>query len=140
VLLKVVVDGVFAMASWPKPTLNGKLGPELGECDPRVRAALRLFVGTAGRLPVEEVARVVNLSESRLRHLIREEIGIPVRHYVKKVRLSRARKLVEGTFLSVKEITSVLGCSDISHFLRDYKTVFGETPSQTRRRISRLGQ
>jgi len=42
--------------------------------------------------------------------------------------------MVEGTFLSVKEIVSAAMFTDISHFLRDYKAAFGETPSQTRRK------
>jgi len=131
----------LTMAAAPEPTVNPKFSLDLArERDPRVRVALEFLVGSASPRSLAEAARIVNLSGSRLRHLIREEIGIPLHIYVKGVRLCRARELVQGTFLSVKEITSVAGFNDISHFLRDYKAAFGETPSQARRRASRLGQ
>ena len=129
------------MAGAPKRTPNGGPSPKIDlERDPRVRAALQLLVGATNPLPVEEAAQIVNLSVSRLRHLIRQELGVPLHLYVKRLRLCRARELVAGTFLSMKEIMSAAGFTDISHFLRDYKTAFGETPSQTRRRDSYRGQ
>ena len=48
----------------------------------------------------------------------------------------RAKELLASTFLSVKEVMSSAGLTDMSHFVRDYKLTFGETPSQTRDRAS----
>jgi transcriptional regulator GlxA family with amidase domain len=71
-----------------------------------------------------------------LRHLFTIEAGISPLHYVKVLRLHRARSLMLQTFLSVKEVMSESGFSDISHFVREYKRAFGETPSETRRGLS----
>jgi transcriptional regulator GlxA family with amidase domain len=46
--------------------------------------------------------------------------------------LQKSKELLETTFLSVKEIMVAVGFADLSHFVRDYKQQFGETPSQTR--------
>lgn len=46
--------------------------------------------------------------------------------------MERARQLLLNSFLSVKEIAGVVGINDISHFVRDYKALYGQTPSQTR--------
>lgn len=100
--------------------------------DARTVVALQLLESEEG-LQLEEVARRVNLSGSRLRHVLREELGISPLRYRKQCRLLRARELVGSTFLTVKEIASAAGFTDISHFLRDYKTAFGEKPSETRR-------
>lgn len=108
------------------------------EGDPRVTVALRLLENEP-HLRLEEVAREVNLSGSRLRHLMRAELGVPVHRYLKRQRLIRARKLVESTFLTVKEIAATTGFEDVSHFLRDYKTAFGDSPSQARRGRRRIG-
>lgn len=53
-------------------------------------------------------------------------------HYVKVLRLQKAKELLENTFLSVKEVMATVGFSDLSHFVRAYKAQYAETPSQTR--------
>lgn len=104
------------------------------KADPRVIAALQALESTGTAAGLDQAARAVNLSVSRLRHLIRAELGIPPHRYVKECRLLHARELLENTFLTVKEVASAAGFDDISHFLRDYKLQFGETPSKTRRK------
>lgn len=110
-----------------------------GERDSRVVAALQLLESQRS-LPLKQAALTVNLSESRLRHLLREALGTAPHRYLKRRRLLRARELAEGTFLSIKEITLEAGFNDLSHFLRDYKAAFGETPTETRRKRNRFGQ
>ncbi len=102
--------------------------------DPRVVTAMQILDSTGTQTGLEGAARAVNLSASRLRHLIREELGMPPHRYIKNRRLLHARKLLESTFLSVKEIASAAGFADVSHFVRDFKIQFGETPSETRRK------
>jgi transcriptional regulator GlxA family with amidase domain len=53
---------------------------------------------------------------------------------VKLLRLEKAKYLIENSFLEVKEIAAAVGIGDVSHFVRDYKCFYGETPSQTRTR------
>src|SRR6185437_16132459 len=84
------------------------------------------------QVPLSDIASSVHISSSHLRHLIRREIGMSATHYVKMLRLKRARELLESSFLSVKEVMSSVGMNDISHFVREYKSVFGCTPSQSR--------
>jgi AraC-like DNA-binding protein len=35
--------------------------------------------------------------------------------------------------LTIKEVAVRVGVNDISHFVRDYKALFGQTPSEARR-------
>ena len=106
------------------------------DVDPRISRALRLLSGPPGQMPLADVARELNLSSSRLRHILRDATGVSPSRYVKQQRLMRAKELLENTFLSVKEVMSSAGLTDMSHFVRDYKLTFGETPSQTRDRAS----
>lgn len=43
--------------------------------------------------------------------------------------MERARYLLETSFLSVKEITHNVGLNDESHFVRDFKKVYGVPPT-----------
>jgi transcriptional regulator GlxA family with amidase domain len=99
--------------------------------DARVIRALELIHRNKS-VPAYSIAAVVNLSLSRFRHLFKNETGMSVRHYQKLVRMEQARELLKNSFLQVKEIAAALSIGDISHFTRDYKALYTQTPSQTR--------
>lgn len=79
-----------------------------------------------------EVAQAVNLSLPRLRSLFRAETGEPLARYQKMLRMREARRLLQDTFFSVKEIMLKVGIQDESHFVRDFKRIYGLTPTRYR--------
>ena len=79
---------------------------------------------------VNELAHLVHLSSSRLNHVFRVETGKSLAHYVKALRMRRARELLESTFLNVKEIMAIVGFTDVSHFVKDFRRTFGLTPAE----------
>ncbi|HEY0171803.1 MAG TPA: AraC family transcriptional regulator [Pyrinomonadaceae bacterium] len=81
----------------------------------------------------DELARVVNLSPSRLRHLFKEATGITLAEYQRNVRMKRAKTLLETSLLSVKEIMASVGAHNKSHFISDFKKLYGMTPTEYRR-------
>jgi transcriptional regulator GlxA family with amidase domain len=81
---------------------------------------------------VPELARLVNLSESRFRSLFAAQTGIAPGQYIRKLRLRRARLLLERTFLSVKEVMALVGYNDPSHFARDFRREHGSAPTEIR--------
>ncbi|HKR00218.1 MAG TPA: helix-turn-helix transcriptional regulator [Pyrinomonadaceae bacterium] len=103
--------------------------------DPRIQRAIRLMTADLRpEISINELAKSLNLSESRLRHLFKAETGVSPMQYLKAQRIQRARKLLENTFLSVKEVMMEVGAKDKSHFIRDFKKAFGLSPSQLRAR------
>lgn len=87
-------------------------------------------------LSLQMMAQSVNLSSSRFRHLFKAETGTSPAHYLKLLRMQRAKGLIETAFLSMKEIMSRIGVGDKRHFAKDFKKVYGLTPA--RYRVSRL--
>jgi len=77
-------------------------------------------------------AEAANLSVSRVQHLFRQQVGMPLGRYNKSLRLRKARTLLQSSFLTLKQIAFQVGLNDISHFVRDYKLAYGERPSETR--------
>lgn len=80
----------------------------------------------------KDLAKSLNLSASRLRHLFKAEMGISPKQYVRKLKLQNARSLLERTNYSIKEIGAQVGLHDESHFVRDFESAFGKTPSRYR--------
>lgn len=81
---------------------------------------------------ITALAKLVNLSPSRLRHLFKGETGMTPNQFIKEVRLSEAEKLLRTTFLRVKEIMNRVGFLDESHFGHEFKKTYGESPSKYR--------
>ena len=106
--------------------------------DTRVRQAIGLLSEDLSRnVDIEVLARSVNLSSSRLRHLFKDETGLTPAQYLKRLRLERARELIDGSFLRLKEVMPKVGISDESHFVKDFKKEHGLPPIKYRHRHRR---
>lgn len=86
-------------------------------------------------LRLKAIAQSVNLSVWRLCHIFRSDLGISPIHYLRSLRMERAKDLLETSFLSVKEIAHRVGLNDESHFVRDFKMIYGLTPTCYRNRF-----
>jgi transcriptional regulator GlxA family with amidase domain len=106
--------------------------------DKRVETIIAIMNDDLHRvLTLSKMARSVNLSTSRFHYLFKAEISMPPARYLRIVRMQAAKVLLETTFLSVKEIVALAGFNDESHFLRNFKKLYGVTPSEHRGRIPR---
>lgn len=86
-------------------------------------------------LNFKELKDIAFLSESRLIHLFKEEIGIPIRKYVLWCRLQEAIKhFLKGQTLT--QSAHLAGFSDIAHLTRTFVSMFGMTPSQILRKFN----
>jgi len=81
---------------------------------------------------ITSLAKLVNLSPSRLRHLFKAETGLTTNKFLREVRLREAEKLLRTSFLRVKEIMNRVGFLDESHFGHQLKKTYGLSPSQYR--------
>jgi AraC-like DNA-binding protein len=101
--------------------------------DYRVQKAVKLIQKDFSRdLKTNEIADLLNISPSRLRHLFKDDTGTTLVQYLKTLRLRQAKYLLETTFLTVKEIMLQVGCKDESNFVRDFKKQYGLTPAKYR--------
>lgn len=104
--------------------------------DNRVQKVIQMMHDDVrGELSLAELAQAVNLSAWRLCHIFKSEIGMPPIKYLRALRMERAKKLLENTFLSVKEIAYRVGLNDDSHFVRDFKSIYGLSPTLYRTRF-----
>jgi transcriptional regulator GlxA family with amidase domain len=96
-----------------------------------VRAAIAFMnANLHQKLRSIEIAQSVRLSPAHLRELFKGETGQSLTVYRKQLQLERAKRLLETTFLSVKEIAATVGLSGVSHFVRDFEKKYGATPAR----------
>lgn len=91
----------------------------------------------AREITLEELAKSVNLSVWHLSHLFKAQVGASPARYLKRLRLERAKVLLEDSFLSIKEVIAKVGMTDPSHFTKDFKKACGLTPTQYRATLQR---
>jgi AraC-like DNA-binding protein len=75
-----------------------------------------------------ELLELSSLSESRLIHLFKKEIGITIRKYTLWCRTVKAiAAMRSGT--TIKEAAKITGFTDAAHFNRTFVAMYGVTPS-----------
>ena len=108
--------------------------------DPRIRQALGVMGRDYGsRLTATHLAEVVGLSRSRFEHLFTAETGRRFRPALRHIRLSKSQALLRNSNLSVKEIADRVGFRSGVAFSRAFEELYGEPPSQWRRRAAEVG-
>jgi AraC-like DNA-binding protein len=96
-----------------------------------VLLAVRENPGLAWTVP--EMARRAGLSVSQTARRIRALTGQSPQAFVIRARIERARRLMEESTMSLKQIAGSLGYTDVYFFHRQFKSVAGMTPGQWRR-------
>jgi transcriptional regulator GlxA family with amidase domain len=109
--------------------------------DPRVRKAISsMKENLQRRVSASDLAAELRLSAPYLRQLFKRETGTSLARYLKELRIEEAKRLLEATSLSVKEIAAQVGVGDPSHFAQDFERRHELTPSQYRAHFQRLAE
>jgi len=83
-------------------------------------------------LTVEQIAKEVYLSPSRLSHIIKGELGLTLGEYISKVRIDKAKALLKERELPISQIALDVGFPDQSYFTKVFKKVERCTPKAFR--------
>jgi len=87
-------------------------------------------------LPVERIAAGAGMSPRSLSRWCREHLGESPAELVRRLRIDEARRLLEETSLSLKEITARTGLGDASTMWRVFTRRLGVTPAAYRQRFA----
>lgn len=102
----------------PLPSMHWRVRRAMGQLDARLDDPPSL----------EELAAGIGISPSRLRHMFKEQAGLPISRYVLWMRLRTALlRALEGS--SMTESAQQAGFSDAAHFTRTCRQMFGLPPT-----------
>ena len=79
---------------------------------------------------VKEIAKRCAICESGLRKLFKSTYGISPIEYKQKIKINKAKLLLEGSTLSIAEISEQLGFYDAAYFTKAFKHHAGCTPTE----------
>jgi len=99
------------------------------------KAAAFLESHFADALTLDEIAAAAGVSNSRLEHLFKRKMEMPVMAYLQKLRIEHSKVLLLESSSNVSEIALLSGYSSVFHFSRRFKQVVGVSPSQYARMV-----
>lgn len=85
-----------------------------------------------GNITIAEIANHVSLSESRLQHLFKKDMGVSIKDYILQSKIQTACNLLRFSDLTIVKISDALGFSSQSHFSTTFKKITGLRPSEYR--------
>lgn len=85
-------------------------------------------------IALSDLAELVNLSTFYVSHLIKDNTGLSFRQNLSLIRTHHAISLMLNTDNKLIDIAFESGFSDIKYFNKSFKKLYGETPSQLRKK------
>lgn len=114
-------------------TVEGFLLAHLPEPDPRAAEATDIVARIAAKpelTRVDAVAAETGLSVRGLQRLFAEHVGVGPKWVIRRYRLHEVtERLAKGADIEWAALAADLGYSDQAHFVRDFKAMFGESPT-----------
>ncbi|NNG35318.1 AraC family transcriptional regulator [Nakamurella aerolata] len=112
--------------------LIDRLGNDFRRARPELEQAWRLVTRSRGTAPVASVAAAVGWSRRQLHAQFLAEYGVSPKAAARIARFDHARKLADAA-VPLAEVAAGAGFADQAHLTREFRSMAGRTPTQTRR-------
>ncbi len=104
--------------------------------DPHIQKAIGYIKKNAcGSIKVNGVARAAGLSLRVLQNHFRNALGYTLQEEIRRIRINRAKKLLETTDLTMSDIAEQIGYTDKSYMGSAFRTLTGTTPGSYRKQF-----
>jgi len=115
-------------------TQRGSLNQRARSAEANVRATAEFMAeNLAGRYSLKLLAQMAHMSAQHYCHLFKAQHGFSPIEYFNRLKIQRARELLSGTSVQVREIARSLGFEDPYYFSRLFRRIVGVSPAQYRR-------
>ena len=90
-------------------------------------------------ITLDDVAELVHVSPSRVRHVFKDVTGVSFKEYVTQVRVAEAKRLLLSTDLSVAEIARAVSYTNLNQFYKVFYRSCAMSPGEYRRYYTPTG-
>jgi AraC-like DNA-binding protein len=122
---------------------SARFEEEVPNIAPRHLSRVEEYISAYADEPItlKDLTKVAGVSGRAIQHAFQRYRGYTVMEFLKATRLREARRLLRSsdTEASVTEIAMTCGFSHLGRFSVEYKQKYGESPSQTRKKIELFG-
>jgi AraC-like DNA-binding protein len=102
----------------------------VGESDSNPVAAAICYMqeDLSRSLTLADLADAVTMSQSAFAQVFKSTTGLNPYHFVKRLRLERARAMLVEECASVRETAASVGYASLTHFISEFRRTFGMSP------------
>jgi len=119
-------------------TVHSIFPPDARAADKRLEAVVEELRACRGETSRHSLAAMVHLSPERFSHWFVEQTGLPLRSYLKWVRLIETLRQLAGGG-SLTEAAHLAGFSDSAHLSRTFRAMLGGSPANLLRQVALSG-
>ena len=83
-------------------------------------------------LSLETLAKEVYVHPDYLSRIFKLECGITINKFIKAYRMDKAKELLKGSHMKVRDICKAVGYQNYSYFCQSFREHFGVSPEKTR--------
>ena len=109
--------------------LDHKNYTEEGQARAIYKAMIYLDDHYMTKVTTEELASMCNLSVASFRRYFKEYNQTSPLKYKNHLRMRHAREMLSSGYYTASEVSDIVGCTDLSHFNKLYRSEFGINPS-----------
>lgn len=115
-------------------TISNSIEPEVTEHEPALVSNAKRFIQNRfqDKISLDEAAQAVNASTRHFCKVFKDATGITFTDYLARVRVEKAKNMLQNPHLRVSEIAFETGFDSISQFNRSFKRITGLAPTQFR--------
>lgn len=138
-VVRQALSGALPLSCTPStlhaPSVAQPPSPAHPVTDARLRHVVRMIEADP-RLSAEDLARRVGLSESRLRHMFTQDLGVSLVRFARSLRVDRGAWLLRTTFEGISQVADRLA---LPNFRRAFRARFGMSSQEYRARYRSPG-
>lgn len=112
---------------------NYKINSKVIECRKEIKKIIEYINNNLEKkLNLELLAKVINMNESYLSRIFKEELDMTLSDYIRITRLEKAKELLKDHDIRIKDVAISVGIHDQLYFSRLFTKFFNVTPTEYR--------
>ena len=112
---------------------NYKINSKVIECRKEIKKIIEYINSNLDKkLNLELLAKIINMNESYLSRIFKEELDITLSDYIKITRLEKAKEMLKDHDMRIKDVAISVGLQDQLYFSRLFTKFFNITPTEYR--------
>ncbi len=86
------------------------------------------------KIEIKDLANLINCSEGHVHKVFKKYLNVTPHYYITKIKMQKGKELLLNTSLSIQDISYDLQYTSRSNFTKNFKTFFGYSPYDLRRK------
>ena len=127
------IDEALSIIKNEKEEDQYKINSKIASCRPEIKKIIEYINhNLEKKLSLESLAKLVNMNESYLSRIFKDELSMTISDYIKITRLEKSKKLLREKDTRIKDVAINVGIHDQLYFSRLFAKKFNMTPSEYR--------